>query len=109
MFEQKKEKELIKLGFLGGLIEAFYCFLVALFMFNANTIIPNMNGALGVSLMLILLVISAGISGILVVGLPAILVVQKRYKEAVKVLATALTTLFVIFLIFFSIAIIVFQ
>lgn len=104
-----KESQLIKGGILAGILEAFYCLLVGFLIFRIESFIPNMAGIIGVGAFLLLFVVSAGISGVLVLGLPGMLVIQNRIKDALRVLMATLLTLLGIFLVFILVAAMVTQ
>ncbi|MDD2806989.1 MAG: hypothetical protein PHW95_00510 [Patescibacteria group bacterium] len=84
------ESEVMKFGFLGGIAEAAYCFIVVLVMESLNQAMPQgPSGSYGFLIFLLIFVFSAGVSGILVFGYPAYLAIQKRYIES---LMTAITS-----------------
>lgn len=93
MFELKSESIQIKAGVLAGLLESLYIIIVAVIMMRMEQFLPQTDGILSIGMFLILLVFSAGISGTLVFGLPVHLFLEKRVKDAVRILITTLLTL----------------
>ena len=100
----RKNFSAIKFGLLGGFIEALYCgFVVFLFwaleQSQPETVFP-MGGFL---LVLLLFVVSAGISGLLVFGYPLYLFLNKRFGEGLAAATTSLCTLGILGLTIFII------
>jgi uncharacterized membrane protein len=96
------EAEVMKFGFLGGILEATYCFLIASGLLILSNTMPQPKVPLvGFLLFLLLFVFSAAISGILVFGYPGYLVIQKRYQEALMTFLTTLVTIAIIGLLIF--------
>ena len=95
MFKQKiNDSAVMKFGFLGGIAEAVYVFLVVSLMQILDSSVSKPENPIVVGmLVLLLLVFSAAVSGILVFGYPAYLALQKKYAEA---LATVIVTLAVL-------------
>lgn len=106
MFGKQKinESEVMKFGFLGGMAEAVYIFLVVSLMTVLSNTMPNPNQMTIGFMMLSLLVFSAAVSGILVFGYPAYLGFQKRYTEALMTAVTTLVTLAIIGILVFILA-----
>ncbi|MBU0670598.1 hypothetical protein KKF29_00400 [Patescibacteria group bacterium] len=77
-------KKLITLGFFYALGEGIYVFLVAIFMLNAEKIFGKMPGPAGITSLLMIFVLSAAISGALVLGKPILLYQEGKKLEAVK-------------------------
>lgn len=74
------------IGFLQALGVAIYCGLVATFFWYMEKIdIPEPN-FFGVALMLLLLVVSAAITGLLVFGYPVYLTMHGKVKQALPIL-----------------------
>jgi len=97
MFGKQKinESAVLKFGFLGGILEAVYVFLVVSLMnFLSKTATPA--DLVGGFLILLLLVFSAAVSGVLVFGYPAYLAFQKRFAESLMTALTTLVTLAII-------------
>jgi hypothetical protein len=87
-----------------GLIQALgvliYCGFVAAFLWAMNNFfIKQPSQFFGVTMMLVLLVFSAAITGFLVFGYSVALLVDKKIKEALAVLGYTLTYLLFAFLI----------
>jgi hypothetical protein len=99
-FKAINKKELLKFGIGGGLAEVIYIILVALLMYKTGEL-GNQSGSpyLGISMLLLLFVFSAAVSGLFVLGYPAILALQHKYKEAILTLALSLVTIFLAFII----------
>lgn len=84
------ESEVMKFGFLGGIAQATYCFIVVLVLQALSVAMPKGPEApYGALMFLLIFVFSAGVSGVFVFGYPAYLAIQKRYIES---LMTAITT-----------------
>lgn len=64
--------------------ETAYILLVALLIKDGEKIFGNNTGILGIILSLLLLVVSAAISGALVLGKPILLYLEGKKKEAVN-------------------------
>lgn len=93
MLELKSESSQVKAGVLAGLVESLYIIIVAVIMMQLSEAMPKMEGIFGTGMLLILLVFSAGISGVFVFGLPIHLFLEKRVKDAVRVMTTTFLTL----------------
>lgn len=106
MFWTKKinDAKVMRYGFLGGIAEAFYCFLVVLFMSfiqQSLTISAKASGLVGFLLFLLVFVVSAAVSGLLVFGYPAYLALKQRFAEALMTAATSLLTIAIIGILVF--------
>lgn len=99
MFELKDESHQVKSGILAGLLESLYVIVIALLMMELTSLMLYVEQVLAMGLMLMLLVFSAAISGVLVFGLPIYLFLQKRIKDAIRVMFTTFLTLLGIFFI----------
>jgi hypothetical protein len=62
-------------------------------------VMPQIEGIFGIGMFLILLVFSAGISGVFVFGLPIHLFMEKRVKDAIRVMTTTFLTLLGVFFV----------
>ncbi len=103
MFNKKTSKnEIIKWGIAAGFLECTYVFLVIL-VFNILSERGQQmeNFITGGLFMLLLFVLSVLISGVLVLGRPVMLVLNKKVSEAVANFFVSLSTIFVIFLVIF--------
>lgn len=99
-------KKIIQTAFLLSLGEALYISLVALLMFNINSLFgdqPDKPNIINPIAFLLLFVISASISGALVLGKPALLYLDGRKKEALQLFGFTLTWLVVFLLIAFGV------
>ena len=104
MFKSKKvnKNEIYKWGIGAGIAQLGYIILVVLLMIAMEEFMKDTSaygGPLAMVLVLILLVFSATISGLIVLGYPAYLFLQKNYKQAVCTLVTSLATILIGFLI----------
>ncbi|MBU2229449.1 hypothetical protein KJ810_03525 [Patescibacteria group bacterium] len=99
MFELKGESSQVKAGIMVGLIESLYVIVIALLMINLTALMVNVEEVFAIGLVLMLLVFSAAISGVLVFGLPIYLFLQKRIKDAMKIMVTTFLTLLGVFFI----------
>jgi hypothetical protein len=81
--------------------EAGYILLVAFLMKNANNIFGNTPGILGIIAFLMLFVLSAAVSGALVLGKPVLLYLEGKKKEALELFGLILGWLFIIMIILF--------
>ncbi|MFH1366514.1 MAG: hypothetical protein ABIH38_00810 [Patescibacteria group bacterium] len=88
----------LKFGLLAGALEVIYIVLVALFMQGAENWFSG-SGVQPVIMVLMLFVLSAAVSGLLVLGYPAYLALQKKYKEAICTLLVSLAVIFILFVI----------
>ena len=92
-------KKLIGLSFFFALGEGIYIFLVALVMRNANQLFGNQPGILPIIAFLILFVLSAAVSGALILGKPTLLYLEGKKREALTFFGFTLGWMFVFFLI----------
>lgn len=96
-------------GVITGIMEVCYIALVAIFMvgtqsfFNSAAPSPWLN-VFGIVCLLSLLVLSVGISGVLVFGWPIHFVMEKKYDQALSSFIATIATMFVIFGLIFSVA-----
>jgi len=77
-------KKLIGQSFFFALGEGIYVFLVALVMKNANHLFGNNPSVLPIIAFLLLFVVSATISGALILGKPILLYLEGKKKEALE-------------------------
>lgn len=78
------KKTLLGQSFLLALGEAVYVGLVATLMNNAQKIFGDKPGPVGIVVVLLLFVVSAAVSGALILGKPALLYFENQKKEALK-------------------------
>jgi len=91
-------KKLFKLGFLCALGEVAYIFLVALLFRNFERILGNTpDNILAPITMLLLFVLSALVSGALILGKPILMYLDGKKKEAVELLGFSILWLFIFF------------
>jgi len=102
-----KNKHPALIGFLQALGVAVYCGLIALFLKFGKLVSPQLPEFWGGVMMLLLLVVSAGITGLLVFGYPVILLFEKETKRALRILThTFLFSLVIIGLVLLIIALV---
>jgi hypothetical protein len=99
MFELKDESHQVKTGILAGLLESLYVIVIALLSIKLTSLMIFVEEVFAMGLMLMLLVFSAAISSVLVFGLPIYLFLQKRVKDALRVMFTTFITLLGVFFI----------
>lgn len=106
MFKIDKTTTPVGEGVVTGIMEVCYIALVAIFMvgtqsfFNDNDPSPWLN-VFGIVCMLSLLVLSVGISGLMVFGWPLHYFMERKYEEALAAFFSTVSTMFVIFAIIF--------
>ncbi|OGI42631.1 MAG: hypothetical protein A2593_00970 [Candidatus Moranbacteria bacterium RIFOXYD1_FULL_44_9] len=95
------QKQLIKLAFFLALGEAMYIGLVALLMGSAERVFSNTpdNKILAPITFLLLFVLSAAVSGALVLGKPVLMYVEGKKKEALELFGFILFWLFIFFVL----------
>lgn len=98
----------MKQGFLQALGVAAYCFLVGIFMWNANHLFGPMTGLLGPVLALMLFSTSALICGLIVFYKPYKLFFSGKKKEAVTVVVSTAAWLFT-FVVIYLIGLLIFR
>lgn len=86
-------KKTIKISFLNSFGTLAYVGAVSWFIANGDRIFGKMSGYLAPVAFLLLFVISAAITGILVLGKPAILFYEGNKKEAIRLLLLTLSWL----------------
>lgn len=97
-------KKLIKLAFINVLGEGVYVFLVALLLNSVGRIMGNTpdNKILAPLAFLFLFVLSAAVSGALILGRPALMYLDGKKKEALELFGFTLMWLFIFLIIFFA-------
>lgn len=95
------QKKLIRQSFLFALGEGVYIFLVALLMSGAERFFGNTpdNKILAPITFLLLLVLSAAISGALVLGKPVLMYMEGKKKEALTLFGLILFWLLIFFVL----------
>lgn len=81
-----EKSKLLKISLFNALGVLVYVCLVALLMFNAGGWVGRVNGPWGVAAFLLLFVVSALVTGLLVLGRPAMMYFNNAKAEAVKLL-----------------------
>lgn len=95
-------KKLIIYALACALGEAGYILLVALLMRNGNEIFGSNPGVLGIIAFLMLFVLSAAVSGALILGKPILLYLEGKKKEALELFGFTLGWLFLFIIILLS-------
>src|SRR3989339_352406 len=95
LYMNLKKLNLPLIGFLQASGVISYCFFMGVFMWFANRLMGEPPEFWGVTLMMILLVFSAAITGVLVFGYPVYLVINRRIKESLLVFAYTLLYLLI--------------
>lgn len=78
------DKKLIKESFALAFGEAAYVAVVATAMWNAQYVLPERPGAVGIVAFLLLFVLSATVSGALILGRPILLYLDGKRPEAFR-------------------------
>lgn len=95
------KKSIIKLSFINSLGTVVYVLAVALFMRNAEKIFGKMEETVvGPMIFLLLFVVSASITGGLILGKPLMLYLDKQKKGAVRLFISTLLWLILFIIIF---------
>lgn len=100
-----KSSKLIFHSFICAVFTTFYIVVVALIIQNGEKIFGKMNNFFGPVAFLLLFVLSAAITGALVVGRPVLLYLEGKKTEAVKLFLYTVSWLLIITLIIFAIMI----
>lgn len=87
------DKKTIKISFLNSSGTLVYVGAVSWFIANGDKIFGKMSGYLAPVAFLLLFVISAAITGILILGKPALLFYEGSQKEAIRLLLLTLAWL----------------
>ena len=96
-----KQTKLIFTGFLDALGVAVYVVVISLILGQGEKIFGKMDNFLGPVALLLLLVLSAAITGALTLGRPILLYLQGRKREAIKLFLYTLGWLFLMTLLVF--------
>jgi|SRR3989344_4077757 len=80
------KEEIAKFALLNGFAATAYVGLVALFMTNAERLMPTMPDALGVTMILLLFSTSAAVMAIVVFGRPVVWYLDGRKQEGITLL-----------------------
>lgn len=99
----KRHDQLVKIGVLAGVAQALFCMLMTFLMFTMESLMGKMTNALQVTLFLLLAVIGVAITGVIVFGYPALLLMSKKIKEAVLVIISTLITLLIVVVLFIAV------
>lgn len=102
------KKEIIKNAIIDSGATALYILIIATFLNKAEVIFKNQteDGFLAPVIMLLLLVISAGITGFAVFGKPLMWYLDGKKKEAINLIGFTFLFLVIIFIFFISIILI---
>lgn len=96
------QKKSIRTAFFLALGEVGYIFLVALFFLNMEKYFgdqPDPPAPFGIVIILTLLVISAAVSGALILGKPILLYLEGKKREAVEIFGLTLGWMFLVLVI----------
>lgn len=96
------DKKLLKWGFAASFTLGAYIFLVAAFMRCANYFFGNTPNVLGILAFLFLFVISAAVSGALIIGKPALLYLDGKKKEGIMLFGITLGWMVLFLVIIFA-------
>lgn len=91
-----KNSSLIKISLLNSVGVLVYVSLVALIMQNGEKIFGKMQNYLGPIAFLLLFILSAGVTGALVLGRPILFYLDGKKVEAIKLFGFTLAWLFVL-------------
>ncbi|MFH1142086.1 MAG: hypothetical protein ABIH67_01375 [Candidatus Uhrbacteria bacterium] len=91
-----KTKKIIPIALIHALAVFLYTLLISWVMMNGESWFGQMDGMVGPSLMLLLLVVSATITGFLVLGRPIMLYLDNKKKDALKFLGFTIGWMLVI-------------
>lgn len=97
------DMKLFKWGFAAAFALGAYIFLVASFMRYANDFFGNVPGVLGILAVLFLFVISAAVSGALILGKPALLYLDGKKKEGIMLFGITLGWMVVFLIVIFAV------
>jgi hypothetical protein len=100
-------KNLKSLALLHALCTAIYVSLVALFMQNGERIFGKMDNLFGPVAILLIFVLSAAVTGSLVLGRPILMYLDNRKAEALKMFFYTLGWLFVILAVIIGVQVII--
>lgn len=96
IFKKKKQDNYWLYGIGGGVLEAVYCFFIAVLIQLLDSVMSGPAGVFNFLLVLLMLVFSAAISGLLIFGYPVLLVMKKKYLEAIFTVLLSVSTLIII-------------
>lgn len=89
--------KIVFLGLAQALGTAIYCALVAFFLMSSGTWFARPNVALAIATFLLLFILSACITGGLVLGYPGYLVLRQRVQEGLLLLISTVAWLILFF------------
>lgn len=100
-YTKHMKKTLLGQSFVLAFGESVYVALVAIFMSNLQTVFAGHDkpGAMGFVILLLLFVISAAVSGALILGKPILIYFEHRKKEALKLFGLVLGWLIIFMII----------
>jgi len=96
-------KKLVLYGLASALGEAVYVILVALFMRNANHYFGINPTIFAMAAFLMIFVLSAAVSGALILGKPILMYLEGKKKEAIKLFAITLGWMLILLIILLAI------
>jgi hypothetical protein len=96
--------QIMRRGFVFASLTAVYILGVALFMGNAERLVGGGNGLVGGAAFLTLFVVSAAVTGSLIIGKPVLMYIDGAKKDAVRLFIANIAWLFAMLVLFFSLA-----
>jgi len=96
LFKKKQNQNFWVYGIGGGVMEAIYCFFIAVLFRLMDNLISGPPSAFTLLLFLLIFVFSAAVSGLLIFGYPVFLITKKKYEEAIFTSLLSISTLIVI-------------
>ena len=98
-----KQSKYILRSFINALGTAVYVILVALFMFNGENLFDKTDNFLMPVFMLLLFILSASVTGLLVLGKPILMYLDNLKKEAIIMLLSTIGWIAIFLIIVFFI------
>lgn len=98
--------KIIKRALIDSVLTADYIVIISGFIYSLRFIMPKEDSAIIPIAMLLLFVFSAALTAILVFGKPAMIYLNGKKKEAIKLLAYTMAFLFIITILAFILMII---
>lgn len=96
ILKRKKQENYWLYGIGGGVLEAIYCFFIAILIILLGRVMTGHFGVFNFLLMLLIFVFSAAVSSLLIFGYPIYLAIKKQYQEAIFTILLSIATLIII-------------